>query len=404
MTAIGQEMTVIDQDLGVIDQVRREREDLARVLKKHTGIRKIVEDLYPDSAHFIYELLQNAEDTGATEANFILSEASLVFEHNGRPFTKEDIYGITDIGGGTKGEEDDKIGRFGVGFKAVFAYSETPYIWSPTFSFKIEDLVLPTGIEPKRNLVSQTRFEFPFNNPKKSREEAFANVKDGLHELAEITLLFLSHLQSVVWQTEGASGKILRIQHSNNHYEVLKESSSETTSSSHFLKFERPVPGLEKQRIAVAFALDLLPTVQRFDAKHPLAKQFRIVESRGSVAVYFPAQKETSGLRFHMHAPFVPELSRASIKETPANAPLFEELAGLVASSLHDIRDYGLLTAEFLAVLPNHNEQLPPRYVRIRDLIIEATNTKALTPTHAKGHAPATQLLQAKASLKDLPH
>ena len=46
---------------------------MARVLKKHVGIRKLVEELYPDSAHFIYELLQNAEDTGATEARFTLS-------------------------------------------------------------------------------------------------------------------------------------------------------------------------------------------------------------------------------------------------------------------------------------------------------------------------------------------
>jgi DNA replication initiation complex subunit (GINS family) len=48
--------------MSVIREARREREDLARVLKKHKGIRRIVEDLYPDSAHFIYELLQNAED------------------------------------------------------------------------------------------------------------------------------------------------------------------------------------------------------------------------------------------------------------------------------------------------------------------------------------------------------
>src|SRR5213593_4632212 len=131
---------------SIIEEVRREREDLARVLKRHTGIRRIVEDLYPDSAHFIYELLQNAEDTGATEANFILSDTSLIFEHNGRLFAKKDVYGITDIGEGAKAEEDDKIGRFGVGFKAVFAYSETPHIWSPTFSFKITEFVLPSPL------------------------------------------------------------------------------------------------------------------------------------------------------------------------------------------------------------------------------------------------------------------
>src|SRR5258708_15640856 len=153
--------------MSVIEDVRREREDLARVLKKHTGIRKIVEDLYPDSAHFIYELLQNAEDTGATWARFSLTRKGLIFEHNGRPFDDHDIYAITDIGEGTKGDQGDKVGRFGVGFKAVFAYSETPHIWSPTFSFKITDLVLPSVLAPMPGLAERTYFEFPFNNTKK---------------------------------------------------------------------------------------------------------------------------------------------------------------------------------------------------------------------------------------------
>src|SRR5262245_24975397 len=181
MTAIEQEMTVIDQVQAVIEEVRRDREDLARVLKKHPGIRRIVEDLYPDSAHFIYELLQNAEDTGATEAYFALDQTALVFEHNGRPFEPRDIYGITDIGEGTKAGDDDKIGCFGVGFKAVFAYSETPHIWSPTFSFKITDLVLPSPLAPAPDLRGRTRFEFPFNNPKKSADVAFAEVAMGLN-------------------------------------------------------------------------------------------------------------------------------------------------------------------------------------------------------------------------------
>ncbi len=39
--------------MSVIEEIRRDREDLARVLKKHTGIRRLVEDMYPDTAHFI---------------------------------------------------------------------------------------------------------------------------------------------------------------------------------------------------------------------------------------------------------------------------------------------------------------------------------------------------------------
>ena len=389
--------------MSIIDDVRREREDLARVLKKHPGIRKIVEDLYPDNAHFIYELLQNAEDTGATEAIFTLSEASLAFEHNGSPFQPRDIYAITDIGEGAKAADDDKIGRFGVGFKAVFAYSETPHIWSPTFSFKITDLVLPWELDGRPDLGNTTRFEFSFNNAKKKREQAYAEVKAGLNGLAETTLLFLSHLKCVRWQIgKGMSTAVKRIEHPDNHVEVLKESVGMTTDSYHFLKFHQPVEGLDKHRVAVAFELDRLSN-EAFDHSKPLQTQFKIIPAkRGRVAVFFPAETEDSRLRFHLHAPFVPELSRASIKKTPANQPLFQQLATLTAAKLHTIRDLGLLTAEFLAVLPNLMDGIPPPYQCIRSAIIEQMINEPLTPTYAKGHAPAKCLLQAKASLKEL--
>ncbi len=394
--------------MNIIAEVRRDREELARVLKKHPGIRKIVEDLYPDSAHFIYELLQNAEDAkneqgkGATEASFALSETCLVFEHNGQAFDKGDIEAITDIGEGTKAEDEDKIGRFGVGFKAVFVYTETPHIWSPTFSFRIEDFVLPNEIESKSELGNKTRFEFPFNNPKKMPKDAYVESKAGLNELAETTLLFLTNLEIIRWSIgQETSGVIQRIQHSENHFEVLKQVNGKTTTNSHFLKFDQPVPGLRKQRVAIAYALDFLPKVPSFDPDKRLAEQLKIVPAvPGHVAVFFPADKETSNLRFHLHAPFVPELSRASIKETPVNSPLFEQLAMLTATSLHNIRDLGLLSTDFLGVLPNH--ELAYRYEGIRSAIVEAMNTESLTPTYSKSHEPARDLLQARVSLKRL--
>jgi hypothetical protein len=150
--------------MTIIDDVRKDRVLLSEAMKKHKGIRKVVEDMYPDSAHFIYELLQNAEDTGATEAKFTLTKENLIFEHNGRPFEEADIAAITDIGEGTKEDDEEKIGRFGIGFKAIFAYTETPYISSPTFSFKIEDFVLPYTIASESGFGKSTVFRFPFNN------------------------------------------------------------------------------------------------------------------------------------------------------------------------------------------------------------------------------------------------
>jgi len=394
--------------MSFIESLYTKRKKLADVLadEEYSGIRRIVEDLYPEQAHFIYELLQNAEDTGATDVSFFLEKAKLIFEHNGHPFEEKDVEGITNIGKGGKEGQEDKIGRFGVGFKAVFAYSETPYIWSPTFSFKIEQLVLPINLSKDENLGGKTRFEFPFNNPKKSPADAFDEIATGLRELTEATLLFLHNTQSINWEINSHdSGKICRIDHSTHHVEVLKQAEEKGKASSHFLLFSAPIKieDVSAQSVSIAYKLEFRSDTSNFSPQKLLSKQLKIVPANpGKVSVFFPAEKETSGLRFHLHAPFVPELSRASIKETSANDPLFVLLAKLAASSLPIIRDLGLLTGEFLGVLPNPKDSLPDRYKPIRQSIVNAMNNEPLTPTYSRSHAPARNLLQAKATLKKL--
>ena len=390
--------------MNVIERVHQDHRDLASVLNKHAGIRRIVEDLYPDSAHFIYELLQNAEDTGATEAEFLLSNDALVFEHNGRPFDESDIRGITDIGEGTKAEDKDKIGRFGIGFKAVFAYTETPRIWSPTYSFEVSEMVLPSELPGNVSLGNRTRFEFPFNSGKKPQRQAFSEVRDGLEEISDKTLLFLSHIDAIQWKIDGSrEGRLLRIPHSDHHIEILREIDDKPTTSSHFLRFTESLEGLDRQYAAIAFELKPLENSGTSKKQKAFAECYRVVPAdRGSVAVYFTAAKETSNLRFHVHAPFVPELSRSSVKDTPANEPLFQQLAGLGAQSLSTIRDLGLLDRDFLAALPNSQDDIPTQYAPIRNAIVDTMNELPLTPMHRGGHAPACQLFQAEAGLKTL--
>ena len=109
------------------------------------GIKNLLTELYPDKAHFIFELLQNAEDMNATEVNFSLYNDRLVFMHNGnkRAFTLADVEAITNISKGTKKDDPTTIGQFGVGFKAVYAYTSTPEIYSEEHSFKIVDMLIP---------------------------------------------------------------------------------------------------------------------------------------------------------------------------------------------------------------------------------------------------------------------
>ena len=92
--------------------------DVLGFLDQHTGF-------YPDPAHFIYELLQNAEDMEATEVTFKLFSDKLIFEHNGtkRDFDLDDIDAITNKGKSPKANDPTQIGKFGMGFKACLLYT-----------------------------------------------------------------------------------------------------------------------------------------------------------------------------------------------------------------------------------------------------------------------------------------
>lgn len=97
--------------------------------------------LYTDRTHFIYELLQNAEDAGATTVRFNLYPTRLEVEHDGRPFNEQDVRGVCGVGEGTKAEDLTKIGKFGIGFKSVYAYTTSPEIHSGDEHFRICDYV-----------------------------------------------------------------------------------------------------------------------------------------------------------------------------------------------------------------------------------------------------------------------
>ena len=65
----------------------KKRKNLINSLKDNNayyGLMNNLINLYPDNAHFIYELLQNAEDPEATSVKFTLSQTQLKFEHNGK--------------------------------------------------------------------------------------------------------------------------------------------------------------------------------------------------------------------------------------------------------------------------------------------------------------------------------
>ncbi len=368
------------------------------------GIKRLLTDLYPDNAHFIYELLQNAEDTEASIVQFTLTNTAVEFEHDGkRLFSLRDVESITSIGTSTKKNDTTSIGKFGVGFKAVFAYTNTPEIHSGDFHFQIHDLVVPEtdGVQKTKLGDRETRFLFPFNNPKKPVSLAVKEVERGLSDLGDNTLLFLSHIQKIEYiLSDGSLGRLERINKSGGHIEIRAINPGGEEAISHWLRFEKDVEVTDEEnntkicRIAIAYSL-----AEKKDKKG-LATWEIIPLDRGQVSIYFPADKETSNLRFHIHAPFASTVARDSVRECEANNELRDHLADLVVESLATIRDQGLLNVGFLAVLPNTPDNLPVFYEPIRTTIVEAFKSESLTPTKSGSHAPARKLYRGPAQIQ----
>src|SRR5262245_59971874 len=58
-----------------VESLRALRANMVSAMRQNNaweGFKRTLSDLYPDEAHFIYELLQNAEDAQATKVEFEL--------------------------------------------------------------------------------------------------------------------------------------------------------------------------------------------------------------------------------------------------------------------------------------------------------------------------------------------
>src|SRR5258707_1178616 len=109
------------------DDLRRVNGNLlqaAREAKAERWLRRSAVEKYAEPTHFIFELLQNADDQEAERVQFRLFSHRVEFRHWGDQFKQEDVERITRLG--DSGKPSHKIGRYGIGFKSVFAEARNP--------------------------------------------------------------------------------------------------------------------------------------------------------------------------------------------------------------------------------------------------------------------------------------
>ncbi len=325
-----------------------------KLIEAHLENRFTLDDLlaeqYSDPSHFVYELLQNAEDEGATEVYIHLYANKFLFKHNGKPFDIEDVDGITGLGSSKKKEDLNTIGKFGLGFKSVFAVTQTPKIYSGEYAFKIKNFFLPEepSERPEHLKQEETLIELPFNHPERSPQSIYKIIKNRIEDLGMITLLFLKNIEFISWNVYDDEDKsISRGQYlkelkniEENVFEVqLISSKNEEDKEGNYLLFEDHVFVDNVQRkIQVAF----------------LIRNNRVVpeEQDTNLAVYFPTEKKVY-LHFLINGPFRTTPNREGVPfEDEKNMELLKGTLRLVRKSMLWLRNRDYISEEFFELLP----------------------------------------------------
>lgn len=218
---------------------------------------KLAAGLYDDRTHFIFELLQNAEDAlgrrgewkGSRKVAFNLSPACLTLSHFGKPFDEADVRSVCDIAESTKNEAS--IGRFGLGFKSVYTVTDLPEIHSGDEDFAIENYVFPKRMARSARAADETQIVLPLKSEDVS---AAQDITAGFRHLGPGALLFLRNIEEINWSVEGgASGFYLRnapesLGDNVHRVTVIGQETGKAEVDQNWLVFHRDVFSAEGQK------------------------------------------------------------------------------------------------------------------------------------------------------------
>lgn len=365
----------------------------------------LLANLYADRTHFLFELLQNAEDAlrrrGARsrrrDVHFDIGRESLTVTHFGQPFDEADVHGICGIALSTK--DDSDIGRFGIGFKSVYAWTERPEVHSGNEDFAIENYVHPIPVQPTQRSPDSTVIVIPF---KEELAESRGEIVEALLRDAGPALRFLSEIEEISWSVEGIPrGHFLADRRSLgqgvDHLTVVGDRPG-TEWADEWLVFSDEVEYGGQRIGAVEIALSLDPgEAQRIGPIQQL--------HHSSLAVFFPTDHETH-LRFLVQGPYRTTPSRENVlKNDRWNVDLVLQTSDLLRRSLLWLRDNDLLTVDTLTCLPIDSNKFGAdnMFAPLYETTKEALGRERLLPAHPTGYVAAPRaVLGGTATLRQL--
>jgi hypothetical protein len=181
-----------------------------------SSIKTLADDLNSEKAHFIFELIQNAEDNDYADGitptlRFRVNEIeiegkrqiALIVENNETGFQEKHVDAICKVGHSTKSKSQGYIGEKGIGFKSVFRITSCPYIFSNGFHFSLPEKdeetdlghIVPKWVDNIPAGIEQdwTNIVLPINEKNTSVKQ----VIKALMDIAPETILFLKKLKTI---------------------------------------------------------------------------------------------------------------------------------------------------------------------------------------------------------------
>lgn len=278
--------------------------------------------------HILSELLQNADDAGASEARVSIENDRFVFEHNGEDFIEAHFASICRFGYSNK-RALHTIGFRGIGFKSTFSLGDRVELFTPTLAVAFERarFTEPHWIDSRHQTSATTRVEVAIANPL-LRREVEKNLDEWLK--SPVSLLFFKKIRR------------LRIGDSEVHWQSLGPG---PIAESEWMALDEKAddPFLLVRSGEEAFPAEALDEIRKErmlgaedSGDFPPCRVEIVLGAKGRLYVVLPTGVETT-LPFACNAPFIQDPARLKIKDpetSPTNRWLLNRAGELAASAM----------------------------------------------------------------------
>ncbi len=278
--------------------------------------------------HVLSELLQNADDAGATEATVAITESEFVFSHNGEDFLPEHFASLCRFGYSNK-RSLHTIGFRGIGFKSTFSIGSSVRLFTPSLAVAFDKKRFTEPFWVERDLDEDGRTHICVQIEDKFRQQELEkNLNEWLESPA--SLLFFKSIRSlrvkeqeVRWIHQG-TGPV-----TDSEWVALSSALDKPCLLLRSSEDEFPADALEEIR------QERMVTSEDETAFPPCRVEL-VLGMEGRLFVVLPTGVKTT-LPFACNAPFVQDPARVKIKDpdiSPTNRWLLERAGKLAAGAM----------------------------------------------------------------------